>query len=295
MKNKFRLTSSAYERPEENNQEDFLKVVFLSVEGNKTEQQYFEYVDKYRKKLGIRPIVHVYSLQRSEQDTSSDPKHVLELLEEYMEYRNAKILPESMRNVIPEIYSDDFIRKYLTNEEVDPTLKEEFKIILNKAGIDLAYMHFLKDFSGPDDVFGIVIDRDSGNHPIEILEKVFNECKDKNYQFYITNPCIEFWFLLHLVNIREKYPDYINDFLYNRHISKRHTFTSKLVSEIAGHAKNLSEEIFVEKYLPNIDFAIQQTTENFETNVKKLIQSTQSDKGELGSNLPELFQLLKSM
>lgn len=295
MRNKFRLTSSAFERSEENHQKDFLKVVFLSVEGNKTEQQYFEYIDKYRSQLGINSIVHVYPLKRSEQDTSSDPVHVLELLEEYMEYRNAEILPESMRSVIPAIYSDDFIKSYLANEEIDLNKKNEFKALLNEANIDLAYMQFLKDYSGPHDVFGIVIDRDSGNHPIDVLEKVFKECRDKKYQFYITNPCIEFWLLLHLVNIRETYSKEMDQFLGNKHISNRHTFTSKLVSELAGHSKKLSEKIFVEKYLPNIDFAIKQTIENFETHVERLIQSSESDSGELGSNLPDLFKLLKTM
>lgn len=58
-----------FERPEELNEEAPLRIVFLSVEGNKTEQNYFEWVEKYREKLGIKARVHVHSLRRSKKDT----------------------------------------------------------------------------------------------------------------------------------------------------------------------------------------------------------------------------------
>ena len=49
MRNSFRLKSDAmFERTEEINREPPLRIVFLSVEGNKTEQDYFEWIEKYR-------------------------------------------------------------------------------------------------------------------------------------------------------------------------------------------------------------------------------------------------------
>ena len=42
MKNKYRLSSNAFEREEETDKVEPQKVFFLSVEGNATEKEYFE-------------------------------------------------------------------------------------------------------------------------------------------------------------------------------------------------------------------------------------------------------------
>ena len=72
MGNVFRLKSSTmFVRADEEIKESPLRVVFLSVEGNKTERQYFEYIEKYRDKLGIKAAVHLHTLQRAKKDTLS--------------------------------------------------------------------------------------------------------------------------------------------------------------------------------------------------------------------------------
>jgi hypothetical protein len=45
-----------FSRPEEENQEAPLRIVFLSVEGNKTECQYFDLIEKYRSDLKIKKV-----------------------------------------------------------------------------------------------------------------------------------------------------------------------------------------------------------------------------------------------
>ena len=85
-----------FERTEELNQEPPLRIIFLSVEGNITEQDYFELIEKYRTRLGIKTIVHVHPLKRGKNDTLSAPQDVLALLEEYIEVREADNLPERM-------------------------------------------------------------------------------------------------------------------------------------------------------------------------------------------------------
>lgn len=64
-------------------------VVFLPTEGTKTEVHYFNFVEKYREQLGIDAIVHIEILKRY--DTNSDPENVLELLEEYVQFRENKM------------------------------------------------------------------------------------------------------------------------------------------------------------------------------------------------------------
>ena len=67
-------------RFERSQNRDVKRVVFLSVEGNVTEPQYFGYVKAFQ---GIKSVVELHVLQR--QDTSSSPFKVLELLENYLE------------------------------------------------------------------------------------------------------------------------------------------------------------------------------------------------------------------
>ena len=71
---------------------------------------------------------------------------------------------------------------------------------------------------------------------------------------------------------------------------------SSEVSRIAGHSKKISENIFKKFYLYKIDYAIKQATEQFCTNLDQLIGNTEnedSEYGMLGSNLTDLFSLLR--
>lgn len=300
MGNSFRLKSEAmFARPEESNKESPLRIVFLSVEGNKTEQNYFEWIEKYREQLGIKARVHVHSLRRSQNDTLSAPEHVLELLEEYIEIRESEVLPERMRAVIPTEYTDAFIKQYMKNPEyVDATMRDNFEVLLQQAGIDLEYEYFLKEYSGKYDVFGVVIDRDYGTHSVTQMNRILKECKEKGYHLFVTTPCIEFWLLMHLVDVCNEYKDDMQEFRNDIRKSKNHTFTSFEVSKFAGHSKKISEDIFKKYYLPKVDFAIRQARESFSTDIDELIGTDESDdtkKGKLGSNLPELFDLLREM
>lgn len=299
MKNSFRLKSDAmFVRSEEENQIPPMRIVFLSVEGNKTEQNYFEWIEKYREELGIKAMVHVHPLKRAKNDTLSAPQDVLELLEEYIELREADILPERMRKVIPEEYTDEFIKRYMENDEsLNRALKENFETLLQQAGIDLEYDWFLKEYSGKKDIFGIVIDRDYDTHSVLQMKNIVQQCKERNYRCFITTPCIEFWLLMHLVDIHSEYKE-MQEFRDNQKKSRKHTFTSLQVSNRAGHSKGISEDTFKTFYLPRVDFAIRQAKESFATEIDKLIGTDESEdakKGELGSNLPELFALLREM
>ena len=57
MINRYRLTSTVYDREDEKQKILPEKRIFLSVEGNATEKEYFDGVSKNREKIGI-PIVH---------------------------------------------------------------------------------------------------------------------------------------------------------------------------------------------------------------------------------------------
>ena len=64
------------------------RIIFLSVEGNITEGDYFNCIKELRSQLGIKAIVQVEVLTRASNDTDSSPDAVLELMEEYLTLRN---------------------------------------------------------------------------------------------------------------------------------------------------------------------------------------------------------------
>lgn len=298
MANAFRLKSTTmFSRIDDEVDELPLRIVFLSVEGNKTERQYFEFVEKYRKKLGINAAVHVHPLQRAKHDNLSAPQDVLELLEKYLVIRKKDELPERLRRVIPEEYSEEFVNSYL-NAELDS--KDEkvnaFEVILAEVGYDVVYNKFLREFKGENDVFGIVLDRDYKSHTVLQMQKIVKECNCKQYKVYITTPLFEFWLLLHLVDIKSLSEEELKCIKINNGVSEKHTYTSKRVSDIAGHSKSISDKVFKEFYLPKIDYAIKQA-KALNVNINELIGDNQSDEakmGKIGTNLHELFELLRS-
>lgn len=298
MANAFRLKASTmFSRMDDEVNESPLRIVFLSVEGNKTERQYFEYIEKYRNKLGIKASVHIHPLQRAKRDNLSAPQDVLELLEEYLVIRKNNVLPKRLRKVIPKEYSEEFINRYL-KAELD--MKDEkvkiFEAILEEAGYDVAYNDYLREFKGEDDVFGIVLDRDYKSHTVLQMKKIVQECMKKDYKIYITTPLFEFWLLLHLVDIKSLSKEQLECIKVNNGVSEKHTYTSKCVSDIAGHSKSISDKVFQKYYLPKIDYAIKQAKELC-GDIDELIGSDQTDEskmGSIGTNLPELFELLRN-
>lgn len=90
MYNRYRLTSMVYDREDETQKIIPEKRVFLSVEGNVTEKEYFDGLSKNRVKIGINAKVDVEVLRRGKKDTNSAPQQVIELLEEYIRLREQK-------------------------------------------------------------------------------------------------------------------------------------------------------------------------------------------------------------
>ena len=84
MKNRYRLSSNAFEREDEEDKVEPQKIFFLSVEGNDTEKEYFDGISANRRQLGINAVVDVQVLNRRRKDTNSAPQQVVELLEEYL-------------------------------------------------------------------------------------------------------------------------------------------------------------------------------------------------------------------
>lgn len=286
-----RLRSPMFERADDGINEEPKRIVFLSVEGSVTEKNYFDCINRYKEAIGVQSVVFIETLART--DTRSDPGSVLQLLEELCALREGGLSADDLYELISETgqtTTKEQIKQYIDNQLEGEDL-EGFSDILDTVfrlkGIDLKYQKYLSDFKGENtnDVFGVVIDRDCGSHSEKGMNSLILECKRKGYGCYITNPCFEFWLLMHVCDIKEELKGNYTDIQRNAKVSNKHTFVSNELSKRAGHSKWISDCCFRKHYLPNIDLAIKRS-ECFETNEEKLIHR-------VGTNLPSLFAVLR--
>lgn len=274
---------NAGNRFERSETQSIKRVVFLSVEGEVTERRYFEFVRESRETLGIKSVVEIHVLRRG--DSSSSPEKVVELLENYLEVRNNNDFLAEVDKLELKHYDKEFIHKYLeAPDTIDVKEKRQFEGFLKEEQLDLTYLLFLNKFKGSDngenDVFGIVIDRDAGNHSPENMARIFDECDEKGYRCFLTNPRFEFWLLLHVADVKSEYPDELEKMLdFNDETVDKHLL------EKTGGGKKIQRKIFDTYFLPNIDTAIERAN--------GLCTSRNELLDQLGSTLGELFELLR--
>ena len=167
MYNRYRLTSTVYDREDEAQKIIPEKRVFLSVEGNVTEKEYFDGLSKHRVKIGINAKVDVEVLRRGKKDTNSAPQQVIELLEEYVRLReqNEDDILQEVSEQFKEQFSLDFIKQFLdTPDKLPKKQKNLFATELKKIGYDINYRKYLKKYNNERDEFAVLLDRDMQTH-----------------------------------------------------------------------------------------------------------------------------------
>lgn len=281
MDNKYRLTSTVYNREPEKDKVEPLKIYFISVEGNTTEKEYFDGISKYRVRLGINAKVNVEVLRRSGKDTNSAPEQVVELLEEYLRLR--KEGKGDMLNDIPpefrQLYSDEFIQTYLNcPEDIPRKQRNKFCTELKKLGYDINYRKYLAKYQQDMDEFCVMLDRDMNTHSEANMSECIRHCKKEGYRCFVANPCFEFWLLLHLSDVKLEYN--LDDIKENKKISDAHTFVSKEVSTKARHGKSGIK--FEQNYLTKVEVAVERAKE-FASEEEQLIEN-------IGCNLWKLIE-----
>ena len=162
MGNSFRLRANTmFNRIDEEQKEEPLKIVFLSVEGNKTEKQYFQYVEKYREKLGIKREVHIHTLQRAKNDNLSAPENVLELLEALSQEKTLRVEIETNGSIDLTPYC---------NLERRPSFTMDYK--MPESGMEHAMLLAnMEKLSDEDTVKFVVSSRSDMERAVEIMEE----------------------------------------------------------------------------------------------------------------------------
>lgn len=277
---RYRLLSSAFERPDDAHSEEPKRIIILSVEGTRTEKDYFSRLNRHLD----NSVVHVEVLSRRRSEGSSDPNQVLGLLEEYINLRGHGIIPAAIRPALVSKYSEIIIKEYESGAgTLSDSDREQISRDLEVQGIDIEYRRHLRELQAEGDHLGIVIDRDRMSHSRELMKRCADTCADMGYGCYISNPCFEFWLLLHLCDVSKEFDeDKKRLLLENKRVSNRHTFVSKEVSERTEHTKKISQKVFDSFYFKNIQVAMERA-KDFSTKCPELLDG-------LGTNIPDLLE-----
>lgn len=229
------------ERKKTKSSRDMAKKFFLVFEGTETEVQYFTGIERFKHKLGIGPLIEIRPLLRSYEERGwSNPKKILDRLIHFIEENNtgilllesfiSKVVDYLIEDAVMErsVFQPDDIREmlfeYFEEEyglcEFDPisdpvALTEGVSICLaKKANLKNSVRNlnrYLKDqnitYEEGFDKICLIVDRDKYSfvsHPLnDQYDYVRNKCREKGYEFFLTNPCFEFWLLLHFDEVFE--------------------------------------------------------------------------------------------
>ena len=292
------------------------KKYFLVFEGSRTEEIYFDTINELKGKIGINPLIEIISIERTYSEYGwSNPKKILEqLLKNLEEIEDGKLSYKTLVDKIMEIIVEDKnfslkISKKSNLKEVIEDIENEIeslentvknieedcitllsiitkKVFLVKEEIANILEKVLENignqqitYSEDIDKMCLIVDRDKKSFKEEQYNYVKEECKRKNFKFYVTNPCFEFWLLLHFDEVhsinREK-------LLENKRASSKVRYVESELKKYFPYNKNkYNAELLIEK----IDLAIE--------NEKRFCEDIEELKDKLGSNIGLLIKELK--
>lgn len=281
--NPFRLSANAFVRPPEDI-EDAKSVIFISAEGTCTEPDYFNYFGSCLK----RDCPYVLHVLQHDADTTSDPRHVLELIKECRAIRDrgASLFAKDVADATEELTEERVCEFFDHPERFSKADNLAFKSVIVKMGIDVDYYRYLRKFGNPKsdnrDRFVLVIDRDGKSHSRKTLVEIRDVCRNNHIAFCLSNPCFDLWLLLHLevrlsVDVKRK-------LLANEYVSNNKTYSGSLISKFAHHGKNIPESTFQRIYLPKTRQALKR--------VKSLATTEDDVIDNLGTNIHILIDTL---
>ena len=299
--------------------DEALKKYFLGSEGSDTELIYFDAVNSMRENIGINPLIELIPIIRSYSEEGwSNPKKILgriienleeskaerisyeTLLNRMMDYfyetkviTTSKVLAKSIWNTMVRICAEDLkkmLQAEVENIEADcnailELLTKEYDIGHVISGIsDIIRDGGLTYAEGFDQIC-LIVDRDKDSFSAlpgnDQYGYVVDKCKEKGFQLCITNPCFEFWLLLHFDEVFELDTDKL---LENPKITVKRRYAEQELHRIYPRYKKSSYQ--AEELVKNIDKAIQ--------NEKKFCEDIKGLESSVGSNIGRLIEEMRA-
>lgn len=266
------------------------KKYFLVYEGKNTEDIYFDGISGHRGEIGINPLIELVPVMRSYSEEGwSNPKKIVDRLQEnlqeaetgeipyqslldwIMEYlseegviynnRTAaayvwRILTDICQNKIQVELSDRVDDLYFACSRIMDCLKEETQWDNIIKDVPAVIENRAITYDKSIDKICFVIDRDresfvskDGNDQYGYVLKT---CRRNNHGFFLTNPCFEFWLLMHFDEVMNLDAEKL---LENPKVSARRKYTEQELRKLLpGYSKS---KYSVDKLIGCIHKAIQ--------------------------------------
>jgi hypothetical protein len=210
------------------------KKYFLAFEGSVTEQKYFERLMRHLQRSARTPILFevVFTARMKEHIGHSNPTQVLSLVQDLV---SEEIIPHktSYRDLLESFYmaqDPHLIRGRIKSDiqqkaqqelsrmhvdvgdvinlevalqlfkTIDSFMEENLSIVNDPILIkDLmyAYQEYDGTFVSDLDEVCLIVDRDVKSFTSIQYDAVLDVCRKNRYQLYVTNPCFEFFLILH--------------------------------------------------------------------------------------------------
>ncbi|PKM65885.1 MAG: abortive phage resistance protein [Firmicutes bacterium HGW-Firmicutes-2] len=273
------------------NSDEVKSKYFLVFEGEKSEIQYFSGINDNKLQLGISPLIEIKPIMRSFEEIGwSNPKKLLDRLIEYKNECDVgtmsivSILSKTIDFLLEDnilncesIYSPiqmrDKLCEYFLNEKSMPVDTEvtEIEEFTNEVILSLSIVFsinaVIKDLSSyiegqrilydkEVDSICLIVDRDKesfvNNPGNNQYRYVLDNCIKNDIKFYLTNPCFEFWLLMHFEEVKGVDKEML---LENPKISgKRRYAEVELKKVVTEYNKN---NIKFDNFLPRIELAVE--------------------------------------
>lgn len=230
--------------------DETIKKYFLIYEGTNTEMIYFDAVRSLREEIGINPLIELVPVIRSfSEEKWSNPKKILDrIIQNLDESAKRTMTYESLMNRIMDYFYDTEI------------------IAMSKV---MAY-----------NVWKTIVDRDKDSFVSGQYKYVVDKCKECGFMLCVSNPCFEFWLLLHFDEVLSLDKDkLLNNPKMN---AKRRYAEYSLKIVYPGYRKS---SYCAERFVKNIDIAIE--------NEKKFCEDINELEHTVGSNIGVLIEEMR--
>ena len=287
------------------------KKYILAYEGFKTEPCYFNGIIDSRDDLEISSLIEIIPLLRDYNEKgNSHPKNIISELESFLKQSKENKLKVSS---IIDIITNNFLEEKNSNnirQEFEKSFIKDLNLEINDIiSIDdsdkiLDYIgDFLKkrkkrncnnsisnikqllkdnniEYEESYDDVCIIIDRDKQSFKDEQYDDVVKMCKKNKFKLYVTNPCFEFWLLMHFDEVLQMDREKIEQ---NKKINRNNVryLENELKNIVPKYKKN---DIQFYKFKGNIKKAIE-NEKYFEEDIDGLKQKIGSNIGKLISEM----------
>lgn len=295
------------------------KRYFLVFEGASTEKIYFEAIENARDDVGIDPLVELVPIIRSYSENGwSNPRKILDrIIENLEEEQTGQLVYESLLNRIMDYLYDEKIittskvqahalwrilekgcREILNkrlNDKVEHLTEDCNKIIeyLNQESDIINIIDDISDmirssnitYDSRFDRICLIVDRDKESFLATSANDqygyVLQTCQAKGFGFYVSNPCFEFWLLLHFDAVFDLDRDKL---LENPQVTAKRRYTEhELRKLLPGYSKGKYNS---ERLMLNVNTAVE--------NEHRFCEDSEEMRDALGSNVGVLISIMQN-